>query len=131
MEQNGRSLGVSPAITSELSRDNSFDVFEKDNPRSHCDDAVEDVRPEVARVFVRLPGAREAERLAGETGSEEINHSSKALHREGFKIRPKRGSANAPLFHARSQDAEGKLFDLRKSEVAQRAKHSLEPHSKA
>lgn len=51
----------------------------------------------------------------------------KASPWEGFKIAPYRGNVKVPAFHARRQEGNGKLFDLRISDCAQTSNDSGEP----
>jgi len=71
-----------------------------------------DPRPEVAGVIFSGALSCCAERLAGITASDELNAISKAVHWQGFKIRPDRRRNHPPLFHLRNQVGSGVGFDL-------------------
>jgi hypothetical protein len=85
-----------------------------ENPNSVCD-----VRPEVSGVFFAesLPGR--GERLTRIPARENVHLSSKAVPREGFKIRPDRCWVQESRFHFRDQIRAGKGFDLTKSDCAE------------
>jgi hypothetical protein len=119
MEQNGRSCGVSPAVSLEFGADDALDVFEEDEVWLTLGNASENVGEEMAGVFVALSLSCGAERLARETAREDVHESVKASKWEGPQIRPNRCRVQESRFHFRDQIRTGEGFDLTKSDCAQ------------
>ena len=101
---------------SESEADVSFDVLKEALNRSNCSNDVVDVRPEVSGVVCpgSFPGGWEW--LAGRAASEDVNSVSKAVHWQGFKVRPNRGCIQLTRFHLRNQVCNGEGFDLHMSD---------------
>ena len=74
-------------------------VLQEDVPRSHVSDDPGNVRPEPSLVIDTSTGARRAERLARETGSDEIHSSAPRCAVEGREIVPDRRLIQVRLFH--------------------------------
>jgi len=66
-------------------RKESADVFQKHESRPNSANNFGDRFPDPAFVFDALPASSQTVRLAGETGADPVNASSKLLGREGFK----------------------------------------------
>jgi len=103
----------------ESQRDVSLDIFEEAASRLAGSDSVGDPWPEVSGVFFPLSLSGGGEWLARESSREDVHQSVKLSEWEGLKIAPNRGNIKVPIFHARSQDRAGELFDLRVSDRSQ------------
>jgi hypothetical protein len=107
------------------------DVFEVDEKRSHCLDKSLNVRPKVPLVFHASPEARDAEGLAGISGSDAVYLSAKEASREGFNVRPDRSRVQESLFSFCNQVRGGVGFDLHRSDDANAWQSSCESEVQA
>lgn len=88
------------------------DVLEEGELRLALADDAPDVRPEVARVLLPEPLARDAEGLAWITRSEPIHDATPASAVEGSHIAPHRERSQESLRHRVRQDRHGEGFPL-------------------
>lgn len=89
-----------------------FDVFEEAPFGLHLPDDPADVGPEVAGIVLASPLAGEAERLAGITGSEEMNAAAPRAAVEGGNIRPDRSLIQGRVCHPRHESGRREGFPL-------------------
>tara|TARA_B100001121_G_C18656801_1_gene606821 strand:+ start:898 stop:1362 length:465 start_codon:yes stop_codon:yes gene_type:complete len=101
---------------SKSERDVSFDVFEETLNRSNCSNNVVDVRPEVSGVVFAFSFPCCGKWLTRIAASEDINSVSKAVHWQGFKIRPYRCGIQLTRFHLCNQVRNGEGFDFHMSD---------------
>ena len=71
-----------------------------------------DGRPEVARVILAFPVPREAERLAGITGRDEMNAAAPRFAVEGLEIVPDRSRCQDRVFHPGHESGRGETVSL-------------------
>jgi len=90
MEQNRGSCWISPVVSCKFCGEDSFNIFKENKGRSASSNAVQNVREEVAGIFISVPLAGAAEWLTRESAREDVHLSAKLIPREGFKIRPDR-----------------------------------------
>jgi hypothetical protein len=86
------------------------DVFEEDAKRLDLADDAGDLRPEMARVFRALTLAGDRKRLAGITGSDEMNFLTPWSAVKGSKVRPNRRDVEATVRKTRCQRFAGSDF---------------------
>jgi hypothetical protein len=81
------------------------DVLEKTPLGLDFTDDAGNVRPQVAGVIGSAFFPRDAERLAGVSGSDAINFATPACAIEGSNIRPDRCRIQPSCFHMRNKEA--------------------------
>jgi len=83
------------------------DVLEKDEGRLGLADDPGDMRPEVARVVGTPALARDAERLARITRSDDVHRAAPQAAVEGSNVVPDRCAIQGRVFHPRHEDGRG------------------------
>ena len=90
----------------------SGDVLEEHPLRGDFIDGPGDVRPEVAGVILALSVAAERERLAGITGSDEMNAATPGATVEGLEIVPNRSCTQGRVRHPGHESGRGETVSL-------------------
>lgn len=88
------------------------DVFEKAPFRRDLADDAGDIGPQVARVFLAEPASRQRERLAGITGSDDMNAAAPRSAVEGFEIVPDRSRSQGRVCHPCHENGRGETVSL-------------------
>lgn len=101
----GRDLGKSQI-------DVSFDILGKDDARGNLTDDPLDLRPKVPRVVTAAPLSSEAERLAGITGSEDMNAAAPWATIKGYEVAPDRSLCQGRVSHPRHESGRSMGFPL-------------------
>lgn len=92
--------------------DVTFDVLGKDGGGSHFVDDPLNIGPKVTRIVLAPPFPGQAERLAGITGSDDMNAAAPWSAVEGFKIVPDRRRLQGLVFHPRHESGRSMGFPL-------------------
>ena len=79
------------------------DVLQEDEPRSHVSHDPGDVGPEPSLIIDTSTSTGGRERLARETGSDEINSATPRCTVEGDEVRPDRSLIQGLVFHPRHE----------------------------
>lgn len=95
-----------------------FDVLGKDGAGPHFADDPLDLGPQVARVGLAAALARHAERLAGISGSEEMNLAAPRAAVEGSQIVPDRRVIHGRVCHPGHESGRGVGFPLDETDSA-------------
>ncbi len=88
------------------------DVFKEDDLRFDFACDASDIWPKVAGIVFAFAPAREAERLAGITGSEDMNAPAPRSSVEGFEIIPDRSCTQRLVDHPRHESGRGETVSL-------------------
>lgn len=112
-------------VCDEFRANDTLDVFEEDELGSTLGNSPENVRKEVAGVFITKSFPGEAEGLTWEAARKDVHESRKRSPWEGLKIRPDRCRVQFPFFNLRNQIGTSEGFDLAKSDCAQTSDNSF------
>ena len=82
-----------------LGENNVGDVLQQDESGSQVSDDPFGHRPQVTSIVKTALLSRTRERLAGETGSDEVHASSERASVEGVEVRPDRSAIQGRVFH--------------------------------
>jgi len=96
------------------------DIFEEDEGRFDLADDSCDMRPEVARVVRTLALARDAERLAWISRSDDVHRAAPRAAIEGSNVVPDRRAIQGRVFHPRHESGRGVgfPFDMAHSSIS-------------
>lgn len=109
-----------------VSGNDAWYVLEKDIARLNLGDDSPDIAPDESVVVHALSLSGEADRLAGETGSDEIHAATPRSAIEGRNVIPDRSVIQAAVFDPRGDDGCGELVPF---DVADRADIGCESQS--
>ena len=96
------------------------DIFEEDEGRFDLANDSCDMRPEVARVVRTLALARDAERLAWISRSDDVHRAAPRAAIEGSNVVPDRRAIQGRVFHPRHESGRGVgfPFDMAHSSIS-------------
>jgi hypothetical protein len=98
--EGGQGAENDPELSMESRGNEGVAVFQEDESRSHHAQHSFDLGPEPSFVALAFPRTGRAERLAGESGSDEIHASTPRARVEGGEVAPHRSLIQGRLFHA-------------------------------
>lgn len=105
-------------VSSGSSKSVQRDVFEEHESRSALVDDPGDVGPDPSLVRFPESLAGGAERLAGESRSDDIHATTPASSVEGSEVRPDRSLIQPPRFHLADQQRGAECFPLHEADRA-------------
>ncbi len=96
------------------------DILEEDEGRLDLGDDAGDMRPEMARVVRTLALARDAERLAWISRSDDVHRAAPRAAIEGSNVVPDRRAIQGRVFHPRHESGRGVgfPFDMAHSSIS-------------